>query len=72
MLFQGGKKRGWWFYCSCLWSLICCWTWQMTCSILIVGVWWQCTHWLQFLCCWVTKSENIQIVSKCWIMANRG
>jgi hypothetical protein len=24
------------------------------------------------LCCWVTKSENIQIVSKCWIMANRG
>jgi hypothetical protein len=24
------------------------------------------------LCCWVAKSENIWIVSKCWIMANRG
>jgi hypothetical protein len=24
------------------------------------------------LCCWVAKSENIWIVSKCWIMANCG
>ncbi len=72
MLFQGEEKRGRWFYHSCLWSLICCWTWKMTCSILIVGVWWKCTHWLQFLCCWVAKSENIWIVSKCWIMANCG